>query len=65
MFPGLREIESVCFFEYDQVPGSAFIVVGEIGDFTNNRVLSDPATAQVRASIGPKLIAVMCITLFG
>lgn len=51
--PGVREIEIVRFFEYDQVPGSAVVVVGEIGDFTNNRVLNDPAVAQARASMGP------------
>jgi hypothetical protein len=50
---GLREIRIVRFFEYYQLSGSAVVIVGETGDFANNRVLDDPAIARVIASIGP------------
>jgi tetratricopeptide (TPR) repeat protein len=50
---GIREIGIIRFFEYDPIPGSAVVIVGEIGDFANNRVLDDSAMARAIDEIGP------------
>jgi hypothetical protein len=58
---GLREIRIARFFEYDEVPGSAVVIVGEIGDFANNRVPGDPAIGQEIVSLGPMVAEIPSI----